>query len=110
MVKKLVRIDMNNIQTHLLDFVDDIFIRELLHNIMKYMQFTEKKEYIKHAYMKAEEIIKKLNEYFTLLVQTVRASEAKGQSHDLGNDAYKRYKSLAQHEKIACLITQEDLQ
>ena len=50
MVKKMVRIDANNISSHLLDFVGDVFIQELLFNITKYMQFTERKEYCKHAY------------------------------------------------------------
>ena len=52
-VMSLVKID--NIfnqatQTRLLDYVNDVFIGELLFNITKYMQFADKKEFYKHAY------------------------------------------------------------
>ena len=69
-VMSLVKIDNifnQAIQTRLLDFVNDVFIGELLFNITKYMQFADKKEFYKHAYQKAEELMKKLREYQSIL-------------------------------------------
>lgn len=90
----------------MLDFVNDVFIGELLFNITKYMQFADRKEFYKHAYQKADELMKKLKEYHNILVASI---QSKQNISPLSSDAYKRYKTLAQHEKIACLITEDDL-
>ena len=55
---KLQMITSNQMQPRLLEFVNDVFITELLPNVTKYMLFAEKKER-KRALDKATEIIEK---------------------------------------------------
>ena len=59
-------------------------------------------------------MMKKLREYHSILIQTLQSQKAGASGSGTGgtaisHDAYKRYKTLQQHEKIACLITSDDL-
>ena len=53
--------------------------------------------------------MKKIREYHNLLMRTLQQNRSTASSPGLSSDAYKRYKTLAQHEKIACLINNDDL-
>ena len=99
-------------QRRLIEFVNDVFITELLPNVTKYMLFAEKKER-KRALDKAIEIIEKqlkplhMRSQATIKNNNAGQTEKKQQNNTF--EAYKRYKSLPMEEKIACLITEEDL-
>lgn len=98
-------------QPRLLEFVNDVFITELLPNVTKYMLFAEKKER-KRALDKANEIIERQLKPFHMRSQAIRNNMAGQNDHKPSHtafEAYKRYKSLPLEEKIACLITEEDL-
>lgn len=106
---KTENIMLPSVQTLLLDFVGDVFIQELFFDISKYMQMTEKRQFYKHAYQKAEDIIKKLREYHKILFphpSSEKTSDKEAHSHQVEN--YKRYKSLSQMEKLACIINDDD--
>ena len=75
------------------------------------MLFAEKKER-KRALDKATEIIEKQLKPLHMRSQAIRNNNAgQNEKKQLSNtfEAYKRYKSLPMEEKIACLITEEDL-
>ena len=96
-------------QPRLLEFVNDVFITELLPNVTKYMLFAEKKER-KRALDKATEIIEKqLKPLYSRSQALINNMTGGAQRKKNGDEAYKRYKSLPMQEKITCLITAEDL-
>ena len=99
-------------QPRLLEFVNDVFITELLPNVTKYMLFAEKKER-KRALDKATEIIEKqlkpLHSRSQALINNMVGNQAQKKSN-IGEESYKRYKMLPMQGKIACLITADDLQ
>ena len=98
-------------QPRLIEFVNDVFITELLPNVTKYMLFAEKKER-KRALDKATEIIEKQLKPLHMRSQAIRNNNAGSGDKKQQNstfEAYKRYKALPMEEKIACLITEEDL-
>jgi len=69
--KEIASSDMNNIQKIfkpknvifnptqpiLLDFIEDPFILELLPNLTRYVKLVQEKEYQRHAFEKAKDII-----------------------------------------------------
>ena len=101
----------NQMQPRMLEFVNDVFITELLPNVTKYMLFAEKKER-KRALDKATEIIEKqlkpLHSRSQALINNMGGQAQK--KTKAGEESYKRYKTLPMQGKIACLITAEDLQ
>ena len=59
-ITKINAIISQNIQLHLLEFVKDPFIGELLPNLTKYVQLVEHGDHSKHALKKADEILSQL--------------------------------------------------
>lgn len=102
-VTKLYIINSPQFQPHLIEFIGDPIISELLPNLSRYMQLVEKKEYFQHAIQKASEILRQLQEYQAKSRASKQLSSSSNEKTEV-NSAIKRYKELPLDEKIDCFI------